>query len=185
MEAGDAQVLPAVDSSQSARAAAMLEEAYIRAPAWDPLLRAAVCCNLAVSLAEDSGDGDKCRHRQGVTRAVTLLTEALRVCPSHVPSLASLARIYAAKGEHAKAQQTLYKAHLLSPEAVRIGQDVTEDGKLAARSSRSSSTSSHASYSAYTSSDDQGDEHLYDLKAQEESRGNLARKRPRVVEAAA
>ena len=174
----------------------MLEEAYTRAPAWDPLLRAAVCCNLAVSLAED-GDADKCRHRQGATRAVTLLTEALRVCPSHVPSLASLARIYAAKGEHTKAQQTLYKAHLLSPEAVRIGQDVTEDGKLVARSSSSSSTSSHASYSSYASSDDQADEQLYDLKTQEESigteegrgkeegRGNLARKRPRVVEAAA
>ena len=183
MEAGDAQVLPTVDSSQSARAAAMLEEAYTRAPAWAPLLRAAVCCNLAVSLAED-GDGDKGRHRQGVPRAVALLTEALRVCPSHVPSLASLARIYAAKGEHTKAQQTIYKAHLLSPDAVRIGQDVTEDGKLAATSSRSSSTSSHSSDNSYTSSD-QADERLYDLKAQEESRANLARKRPRVVEAAA
>ena len=75
---------------------------------WDPLLRATACCNLASSLvgctvavaakAQGSSgvsEGGRAEQRE---QAMALLHEALRVYPSHVPSLASAATLYSARG---------------------------------------------------------------------------------------
>ncbi|MGB1603746.1 MAG: hypothetical protein ACPIOQ_64040, partial [Promethearchaeia archaeon] len=95
-----------------------------RAPPWDPLLRATACCNLAASLSASACSKER-------TKALSLLNEALRVYPSHLPSLRSLVDVHSAQGDYGKAQQALHKAIALNPAWGRLDQALLDARSVA------------------------------------------------------
>jgi len=122
------------DPALTARAEQLVQLAYQRAPHWDPLLRATACCNLAVSLVggvisegwgKEEGRG-KDGGEEKREEAMELLQEALRVFPSHVPSLACAAKFYVAQGEYARAEQALHKACLVSPDLMDLQEQLEQ-----------------------------------------------------------
>ena len=119
------QALPAFgEEAQPERVHELLLLARERAPPWDPLLRATACCNLAASLSASACSKER-------TKALSLLNEALRVYPSHLPSLRSLVDVHSAQGDYGKAQQVLHKAIALNPAWGRLDQALLDARSVA------------------------------------------------------